>query len=439
MITSRDIVERAIARGDDVYGLNTGVGVNRRVRVDPAAAAATGAALLREHRVAQGPPASPDVVRATMAILANGFASGRVGVRPRLVERLVESLESDEIPVMRTFGSIGQADLGPLADLASALFEGEPLAPGEALALLDNNAYGTASTVLAAAEADTLSDTFDRVGALSLEAFGANLDHIHEAVGASRPYPGLLRSLTRVRELLDGSGLWQRESARNLQDPICFRSLPHVNGAVHDAVAFVRSQLEVELNSSQGNPIVVPDEDRLISVANFDIAPLAHAVDLLRIALATAVTTSCERSLKLLDTTWSGLPTGLASGDHPESVGIAMLGIAAQSLTSEARALAAPVSYDVVSSSEAEGTEDRMTMLPLGAQRLADQIDRSRRVLAIEMTVAARALTLRSPAPQGSGTAELAAIVRGVLPWVVDGSGSPEVEPLVDHLALPVA
>lgn len=436
MRESREVIERAAGRGDVVYGLNTGVGVNSRVSVDLRTASTAGAALLREHRIAQGRVARDDVVRATMAILANGLARGMVGVRPALAQRLVDALNAGQLPLVRSLGSIGQADLGPLADLAIGLLGEDGVTAGEALALIDNNAFGTASAALAVADAEHLADLLDVAGALSLEAFAANLDHVHPAIAASRPYPGIGRSLDRIRGLLDGSALLARGSGRSLQDPICFRSLPHVNGAFHDAVSFARSQLAVELNASQGNPIVVPEEDRLIAVANFDIAPIAQSVDLVRVSFATAITSSCERSVKLLDAAWSGLPTGLAlSGARPESVGIAMLGIAAQSLASEARALGHPVSYDVVSTSEAEGIEDRMTMLPLGARLLGDQIDLARRVLAIELAVATRALLLRRPDPRGTGNGRVADRVAEALAWLRTGEGDPDVEPLLPGLA----
>src|SRR5262245_24613617 len=113
-----DVVERAAARGDVVYGLSTGVGVNSRVSVDPRKATAAGAALLREHRIAQGGVARDDVVRATMAILANGLARGTVGVRHALAQRLVDALNAGKLPLVRSLGSIGQVDLGPLAGVA---------------------------------------------------------------------------------------------------------------------------------------------------------------------------------------------------------------------------------------------------------------------------------------------------------------------------------
>ena len=130
MARARAVVDQAVERGDEVYGLTTGVGVFKRVRLTPAEVAAFNRRVLVNHRVAQGPPVGTDVVRATMLRLANGFASGFPGVRPVLAERLVAALNRGECPVVRQFGSLGQSDLAPLADLAAGLFTDPDLAAG---------------------------------------------------------------------------------------------------------------------------------------------------------------------------------------------------------------------------------------------------------------------------------------------------------------------
>jgi histidine ammonia-lyase len=435
MRRTRAVIERALQRGEIVYGLSTGVGVNRRVSVDPADAADAGIAMLHEHRVGQGTPAPVEVVRGTMLRLANHLARGTPGVRPELAERLVEALNAGETPVVRRLGSVGQADLAALADLASGLFESYPLAPGESLALLDNNAFSTSWAALSLFDTGELTETLDVAGALSLEAFAANLQSVHEAVAAARPFPGLGRSLARIRQLLHGSAQWNADAARSLQDPLSFRSVPQVHGTLRDALGFAEGQLAIELNASQGNPIVVPEEDRLISVANFDAVPLAHALDVVRIAIASAVTSSCERAMKLLDASRSGLRTGLASGDDPASLGLAVLGVAAQALAVEARTLAQPVSHELASTTEAEGTEDRTSIASLGARRLTEQLDLAFRVLAIELAVAARALVLRPVSPMGGGTGRVLSTIREVLPWVEgEVATPPDVERLIDPL-----
>ena len=189
-----------------------------------------------------------------------------------------------------------------------------------------------------------------------------------------RPYAGLAESLARLRGLLEGSSLWEPGAARNLQDPLSFRGLPQLHGALRDALSFARGQLEIELNASQENPLVVPDEDRIVSVANFEILPLAAALDFLRIALAPALTTAAERLLKLLQGPLTGLPDGLAPRQGLAENSLGEHGVTAQALTAEARLLAQPVSFELVTTTHAEGIEDRMTMAPLAARRLAEMV-----------------------------------------------------------------
>ena len=311
MTATREVVRRAIERGDAVYGTSTGVGVLKRIPVAAEEAGRYAGWMIGHHVVGQGPDAANDVVRATMLRLANHLAEGSAGARPALAERLVDAINGGETPRVRTLGSVGQADLAPLADLAAAVFRDLPLEAGEGTALLANNAFATGWAALAVADVATLLDAMEIAGALSLDGLAANPTMLHAAIGAVRPYPGLRRSLARLRELLDGSAIWEPGVARNLQDPLSFRNLPQILGACRDVLDHVDRQLAIELNASQGNPIVVSDEDRLISVANFEILPLVVALDYLRSVLATALTSAAERIVKLLGTPWSGLPTGL--------------------------------------------------------------------------------------------------------------------------------
>lgn len=433
MHASRQIVEEALSRGDAVYGLNTGVGVLKRVGLGGEGSSGFSDRLVSHHLVGSGPHSPHDVVRATIVRLANAFAGGTPGVRPALAERLVSALNERAEPRMRVLGSIGQSDLAPMADLAAALFEGVVLAPGEGLALVSNNSFSTGWAALAVSDAAALLDAMEAAGALSLEALAANHTMLHPAIGEVRPYPGLARSLQRLRELLAGSFIWKDGAARSLQDPLTFRNLPHIQGAARDALDHAERQLAVELNASQGNPIVVLDERRIVSVANFEILPLAAALDLLRIVLATALTSASERVVKLLETPWSGLPTGLTPQGGSADPGLSYLGIASQALASEARLLAQPVSFEMASSAHAEGIEDRTTMAPLGARRLAEMVDLGRQVVAREMVVAAQAVELRGRTPLGRGTAEVLGAVRRTVPYLdVEDVVPPDLESIVE-------
>jgi len=430
MKRSRTVVERAAARGDEVYGLTTGVGVFKRARLTAADVAEFNRRLLVNHRVAQGPPVPADVARATMLRLANGFASGHPGVRVELAERLVDALNGGDTPVVRRFGSPGLADLAPMADLAEALFAGLELEAGEGLALLNNNAFSTGAAALALHDARRLLDGADAAAALSLEAFAANLTIIHPAVPASRPYPGLAAVVGRLRGLLDGSYLSQAGAARSLQDPASFRDVPQLHGAAWDALTYAETQLGIELNAGQGNPLVLPAEDRIISVANYEVVPVAAALDLVRIALAPVLTSSAERASKLMQSPWSGLPDGLVG--EPDSAassadsGLSIYTIADEALAGEARLLAQPVSFELVSSTGAQGIEDRATMAPLGARRTADMVGLGERVAAVELFVAAQAVELRGRGPLGRGTGRLLELVRERVPFVGPGDALPD-------------
>jgi histidine ammonia-lyase len=427
----REVVEQSLARGDEVYGLTTGVGVHKQASPAPGELAAFNHRLLASHRVGQGPPYAADVVRAAMVRLSNGFARGTSGVRPELVDHLLRALDDGAEPAVRSLGSIGQADLPANADLASALFADVELAAGEGLALLDHNAFSTGHATLGAADARRLLDTLDVAGALDLEAFAANLSVLHPAVAAARPYPGLGSTVDRLRTLLTGSYLWDEGAARTLQDPLSFRTLPQVHGAARDALAFVERQLTIELNASQENPLVVLDEGRLVSAGNFDVLPLAAALDFLRIALAPVLTAACERTVKLLQAALTGLPDGLAARAGLADSGLSELAVPAQAFAAEARLLAQPVSVETGSATHHAGIEDRVTLAPLGARRLQEVVVLGERLVAIKLTVAAQAIDLRGRPQLGAGTGPAYEQVRELVPATGEHEPPPQdLEPL---------
>jgi histidine ammonia-lyase len=433
MAATRSIVEQAARSGERIYGLTTGVGARRDVDVTAAEAGAFNRLLLLNHRVGQGPPWPDEVVRAALLKLANSFASGTAGVRPELAEQLVAALNDGACPSVRRYGSVGIADLALNADLAVELAL-EPEAK-EGLSLLNHNAFSTGAAALAVADSVTLLNALDVALALDFEAFAANVSVLHPAVGESRPYPGLVSTLERVRGLLDGSYLWGAGAARFIQDPLSFRSAPQVHGAARDALAFTSRQLEIELNASQENPLLVAAEERLVSVGNFDVLPLAAALDFLRIALAPALTSGTERALKLLQPLYSGLPEGLAARECLAEDALAEFGVAAQAIVSEARLLAQPVSFELSSTTQARGIEDRMSLAPLGARRLAEQVELGARSLAIELVIAAQAIDLRKVQPLGAGTRQAYALVRELVPFTGEGEPLPQdLEPLVQLL-----
>jgi histidine ammonia-lyase len=417
MRRARELTERALASGETVYGLSTGVGVRKRARVDPAEQAAFNRRLILNHLVGQGDAAPDEAVRATLLVLLNGFARGSSMAGPALAERVVAALNDRRHVHVRMLGSLGQADLAPMADLAHGLLGADAeLEPGEALALLNNNAFATGLAALAIADYERLLDAALVAGALDLEAFAASLTVLDPAVARERPYAGLEAALADLRELLGGSALFDEGVSRNLQDPLTFRSLPQVHGAARDALSFARAQLETELNAAQSNPLVDLADGRILSVGNFDVLPLAAALDLLRVALAPVLTSANERMVKLLQSPLSGLPEGLAEREGGAEDALSEFGPAGQALTAEARLLAQPVSFELASSAHAEGIEDRATMAPLAARRLAEMTALGERIVAVELLVASQAIDLRGHR-LGAGTRRAHALVRERVPF----------------------
>ena len=246
------VVDRVIADGRSAYGVTTGVGVRKTFPI--VEAKSHDRLLVLQHVIAQGATAPHDVTRATALRLVNALAAGTTSARPVLAAARRRRAERRPAAPVRLLGSVGLGDLAPLADLAAGLLDGFELAQGEGIALLNQNAFSTAFAALAIHDTFTLLDALDVAGALDYEALGANHDALHPAIGDARPYPGLQATLERLGRLLEGSGV----EARALQDPLSFRTLAQLNGATRDALGFVRSQLEIELNAAQSNPLVLP-------------------------------------------------------------------------------------------------------------------------------------------------------------------------------------
>ncbi len=433
MTESRNRVNRVLHGGESVYGLSTGLGERKRVRVDPADMNTFNQRLIESHRVGTGARVSDVVVRATMLCLLNGFAMGTRGVRALLAERLVDVLNQGHEAKVRMLGSVGVADLAPLADLAADVFADTTLEANEGLALVNNNAFSTGLAATTLVDARRLVETVTIAGALDLEAFAANLSILDPAVASVRAYPGLAAETEALRAALLNSYLWRDDAARNLQDPLSYRSIAQVHGVTRDALRFAETQIGIELNAHDSNPLVVPGEDRVISVGCYDSLSVATALDFLRVALAPTLTCCLERSAKLLQAPLSGLPSGLSSGPGLADSGLAEFLWSMHALTAEARQLAQPVSFEIATTTAEEGIADRITLAPLAARKLATQIDLGWRILSIELVIAAQAVDLRNPTRLGEGTAATHGRIREQIPFARPQTPFPtDLETIVD-------
>lgn len=414
----REVTEALLHRGERVYGLTTGVGALKRVSVGEAEQEEFNRLLVLSHRTGTGPAVDEDVVRAAMLAQAAGFARGRGGVRVELVQLLLDALNAGFAPRVRTTGSLGQSDLGPLADIGSALAGDdlhaaalreaglEPWRPAdkEALAFVNSNAFTLGWTALALGDVPALLDRFDESAALTFEGMLGNVEALDPAVADARPVPGVAEAINRMRSLLAGGRLIEGGMHRHLQDPLTMRVVPQTHSAARVALEHSSAIVEAELVSSHDNPSIAPD-GRALSNGNFDSVPYGVTVDYLRLALAHVVTASCERANKLVYSAFSGLPTGLRDDDTTSQDGLGIVVYGATAAAAEVRLLAQPATLELPTSSVAEGIEDRVIPTTISARRLAEMTRLARYVAAVELYLAAQAVDLRERSSElGQGT-----------------------------------
>ena len=407
--------------------------------------------MLLSHRTGTGPDVAEPVVRAALLVRLAGAATGRAGFTTDLPDRLVAALNGGLRPRVRTTGSLGQSDLGPLADLAAGLTgeaDGgvelarlglEPWQPTakEALAFINSNAFTLGWTALALGEVALLLDRLDQAAALTFEGMLGNVQALDPAVAEARPIPGLADEIARLRDLLAGGSLLEGPLHRHLQDPLSMRVTPQTQAAARVALAHVTRLVEAELGSSHDNPSITPD-GRALSNGNFDSVPYGVPLDYLRIALGHAVTVACERANKLVYAAFSGLPTGLRDDESSAQDGLAIVVYGATAATAEARLLAQPTTLELPTTSVAEGIEDRVVPTTLGARRLVEMTALVRYVAAVELYLAAQAVDLRGRASElGEGTRRAYDLVRAHLPRRLPGEPpAHDLDPLVEALAL---
>jgi histidine ammonia-lyase len=448
---SRGVVEQALAEGRVIYGVTTGFGKLSDVRIPLDQIGRLQLNLVRSHASGVGEPLSEEEVRAALLVRANSLACGYSGVRPVVVEALIELLNRRVHPVIPSRGSVGASgDLAPSAHAAlvligegEAVYRGERLAGGEALrraglapvdlaakeglSLLNGTHFMAAVGGLALSRARTLVDSADVAGALSLEVLlgtpAASDPRIHDV----RPHPGQQVSARNVRRLLESSPIVEsHRGCGRLQDAYSLRCIPQVHGAVRDAVAHGCAVVERELNSATDNPLVFSDGGEILSGGNFHGAPLAYAFDYAGIALADLASIAERRLERLVNPDLSGLPAFLIR-EAGLSSGFMILQVMAASLVSENKVLAHPASVDSIPTSA--NKEDHVSMGMTSALKLRAIVDNVELVLAAELVAAAQAADLREPLQPAPGTRAAYELVRRRVPRLdTDRELSPDVQ-----------
>ncbi|HEX6749989.1 MAG TPA: histidine ammonia-lyase [Longimicrobium sp.] len=442
IVRSRAVVEDAIRRGAVVYGVTTGFGRLAETVIPLDRIEELQINLIRSHACGTGPALPRDEVRAITLLRANVLAKGFSGVRPVVVERLLDLLNRGVHPVIPEQGSVGASgDLAPLSHLALVLVGegeaevgGETVAGGEALrragleplrlqakeglALNNGTQVMTGIGALALLGAERAAETADVAGAMSLEALRGTPDAFHPAIMRARPHPGQAASAERLRALLADSEI--RESHRygdpRVQDAYSLRCMPQVHGAARNAFAYVRQVLETEANSATDNPLIFPGEDGglVISGGNFHGQPVAQVLDFLAIALADLASISERRIERLVNPDLSGDLPPFLTDDAGVSSGFMIAQITAAALVNECKALATPASVDSIPTGA--GKEDHVSMGMTGARKLRQVLRNVETVLGLELMIAAQGLEHRKPLRPGRGVERAYAILRERIP-----------------------
>lgn len=433
----RAVVNRAVSRGEPVYGVNTGVGSQKTAAVTAGDIAAFNRRLIAAHgTVSTDDRMSQVEARAALVVQLGIFVSGHAGVSADLVRALVQRLNDPLVTHRAESGtSVGASDLVPLAQLAAPLIglalpgdaapAGVPFVLGakEGLSLMNSNAVSLGRGVLVLEELRAFGAAADLAFALSLEGFRGQLQSVDPWLASLRPHPGQARVLARLQALLEGSALHGAGAARNLQDPLSFRCAPQVHGAFEDTRAWAEDVLARSLRTITDNPAVDTTNDRLVPHGNMDTTLEVVAMDAARAAAAAVLNASMQRIHKLHWPAFSGLPTGLASDEDP-TAGVQFLNLPhlAEAHAMEARASATPV-LGLYQAQLADGVEDYSAPLPLSVSQTARFLTAAHRALAVEATIAAWAISRRgvSEGDLGAGLRPLFREISAAMPVGSEG------------------
>jgi histidine ammonia-lyase len=442
---SRGAVERAaqavsaiVARGETVYGVNTGFGLLARTSVSPDNLKALQRNLVLSHSAGTGPLLDDGTVRLILALKIAALAQGYSGVRWSVIEAMQRLIETEVYPCVPSKGSVGASgDLAPLAHLSAALIgvgevhhRGEilpaseglrraglaplELGPKEGLALLNGTQV---STALALIGLFAIEDAFAAAlvaGALSVDAAKGSDTPFDPRIHAIRGHAGQSAVAAVYLSLLKGSAIRASHlDCNRVQDPYSLRCQPQVMGACLDHLRFAAEVIAREANAVSDNPLVFADTGEVLSGGNFHAEPVAMAADVLALVAAETGALSERRIALLIDHTISELPAFLVREGGLNS-GFMIAQVTAAALASENKSFAHPASVDSLPTSANQ--EDHVSMATFAARRLREMADNTAGIVAIELLAAAQGIDFHAPLQTSAPLAEAKALIRAVVP-----------------------
>lgn len=420
-----------------IYGINTGFGSLCNTVIDSENLSLLQANLMLSHACGIGERVPNEIVKRMLLLKVLGLAHGNSGVQLQTVERLLFFYNNDIFPVVYQQGSLGASgDLAPLAHLCLPIIghgeieiEGkienaavleqryglEPvkLKSKEGLALLNGTQFMSAYASHCVSEAEKIWNQFNKVAAISLDAYDGRIEPFGLSVNEIRKQEGQQVTAGIFRDLLKDSELIKQQK-QHVQDPYSFRCIPQIHGASYDVIQYVKNIVEREVNAVTDNPTIFPDEDLIVSAGNFHGQPLALAMDFLAIAMAEMGSVSERRTYKLISGT-RDLPAFLVSKPGLNS-GFMIPQYAAASVVSQNKQLSTPASVDTIDSSN--GQEDHVSMGANAATKLFRVLENCYKIQGIELMNAVQALEFRRPKKSSPKLERIVAEYRSLVPAV---------------------
>ena len=422
---SREAVERIVSESKVVYGITTGFGKFSDVLINMDHVQDLQLNLIRSHACGMGDPFPIVVAKAMVLLRANALLKGFSGVRPIVIEKLMELVNKEVIPVIPQQGSLGASgDLAPLSHLALVLIgEGEVFYKGsrmdsldalqkegilpvvleakEGLALINGTQAMTAMGVVGYLEAEQLAQESELIAAMTMEGLNGIIDAFAEEVHVARGYKQQIDTAARIRHYLSDSLLTSMQGEIRVQDAYSLRCIPQVHGASWQVLDYVKEKLEIEMNAATDNPLIFDDGEKVISGGNFHGQPIAFAMDFMKIAVAELANISERRIERLVNPQLNDLPAFLSPEPGLQS-GAMIMQYAAAALVSENKTLAHPASVDSIPSSANQ--EDHVSMGTIASRHAYQIIQNARRVIAIELICAMQAVEFRGVGKMASHT-----------------------------------
>lgn len=436
-------IARIIAKGEPVYGVNTGFGKLASVRIADDDLERLQRNIVLSHAAGVGAAMGSDTLRLMMALKLASLGVGASGVRPQTLDLLEAMLVHDILPVVPAQGSVGASgDLAPLSHMAAALIgHGEvimagtrlpaadalaragltplTLGPKEGLALLNGTQFSTANALAGLFQAERLHASALATGALATEAAKGSDTPFDPRIHILRGHAGQIVVADTLRQLMAGSAIRasHREDDIRVQDPYCLRCQPQVMGAALDLLRQAARTLLIEANAVSDNPLVFADDDSVLSGGNFHAEPVAFAADMIAMAVCEIGSLSERRIAMLVDPALSGLPAFLTPRPGLNS-GFMIPQVTAAALVSENKQRAFPASVDSIPTSANQ--EDHVSMAAHGARRLLAMVENADSIIAIEYLAAVQGCDFHHPLRSSPVLEDLRATLRERVPSLED-------------------